>query len=58
VSSLSTVGLSAGITSPDAPTAVLWTEIVAMILGRLEFFTVIVGSLRLVRDVLALLSRS
>jgi trk system potassium uptake protein TrkH len=57
VSSLSTVGLSAGITTPDAPGVVLWTEIVGMILGRLEFFTVIVGVRQLWQDSLVFLSR-
>ena len=42
-SSLGTVGLSVGITSANAPGGVLWTEIVGMILGRLEFFVVILG---------------
>jgi trk system potassium uptake protein TrkH len=50
-SALSTVGISLGITSPDAPTGVLWIEIAAMILGRLEFFAVVVGVARLLRDV-------
>ena len=50
VSSLSTVGLSAGITAPDAPGGVLWTEIVGMVLGRLEFFTVLIGVSKLWRD--------
>jgi trk system potassium uptake protein TrkH len=50
VSSLSTVGLSAGITSPEAPAGVLWVEIVGMVLGRLEFFPVIVGVMRLCQD--------
>ena len=45
VSSLSTVGLSTGITSAAAPVGVLWTEMAGMVLGRLEFFTVIIGSL-------------
>jgi trk system potassium uptake protein TrkH len=57
VSSLSTVGLSAGITTPDAPGVVLWPEIVGMILGRLEFFTVIVGVRQLWQDSLVFLSR-
>jgi trk system potassium uptake protein TrkH len=57
ISSLSTVGLSAGITAPDAPVAVLWTEILGMVLGRLEFLTVIIGVTQLLRDSLALLSR-
>ena len=49
-STLSAAGLSVGITGPDAPTAVLWTQIVGMFLGRLEFFAVIVGVSRLALD--------
>lgn len=49
-SSLSTVGLSVGVTRPDAPPAILWTQILGMLLGRLEFFALIVGVLRLLRD--------
>ena len=47
---LSTVGLSVGVTAADAPTGILWTEVVGMFLGRLEFFTVFVGVIRIVRD--------
>jgi trk system potassium uptake protein TrkH len=49
-SALGTVGVSVGVTAPGAPSGVLWAEIVAMILGRLEFFTVIIGLIRLARD--------
>ncbi|MEM8829206.1 MAG: TrkH family potassium uptake protein [Cyanobacteria bacterium P01_G01_bin.19] len=49
-SALSTVGLSIGITSPDAPPGILWTEIIGMFLGRLEFFSVFVGLIRIYRD--------
>ena len=50
-SSLSTVGLSIGVTSADAPIGLLWTQIVGMFLGRLEFFTVFVGIIRLFKDI-------
>ena len=50
-SALSTVGLSVGVTSPDAPVGLLWTEITGMFLGRLEFFPVFVGLIRLYRDI-------
>lgn len=53
-STLGTVGLSIGVTQPDAPALVLWTQIAGMILGRLEFFVVIVSALKLVRDLPAL----
>jgi trk system potassium uptake protein TrkH len=42
-SALGTVGLSVGVTAVNTPAGVLWTEIVGMILGRLEFFVVILG---------------
>ena len=51
-SALSTVGLSVGVTAPDAPVGLLWTEITGMFLGRLEFFPVFVGLIRLYRDLL------
>ena len=53
-SSLGTVGLSIGVTSADAPVGLLWTQIVGMFLGRLEFFTVFVGSIRLFKDLPAI----
>lgn len=54
-SALGTVGLSVGVTSPDAPGLVLWTETLGMFLGRLEFFVVMVTLGRIVRDCLAML---
>lgn len=50
-STLAGVGLSIGITAPDAPLGVLWFEIIGMFLGRLEFFAVIIGVTKLFRDV-------
>ena len=49
-SSLSTVGLSIGITSPDANLAVIWTEIAGMFLGRLEIYVVIFAVIKIFRD--------
>jgi len=49
-SALGTVGLSVGVTSADMSNPVLWTQIFAMFLGRLEFFVVIVSLLKLGRD--------
>jgi trk system potassium uptake protein TrkH len=46
-STLSTVGLSVGVTSPDAPTLVLLTQSLMMLCGRLEFFALVVGAFRL-----------
>ncbi len=57
-SALSTVGISVGITAPDAPAGVLWAEIAAMFLGRLEFFTIVVGLIRLFNDLPTILSSS
>lgn len=54
VSSLSTVGLSIGVTSAGAPSAVLWTQTLCMFLGRLEFLIVVVTVGKLVRDARAL----
>ena len=49
-SALGTVGLSVGITSPAAPAGLLWTEILGMFLGRLEFFVVLLAGARVMRD--------
>lgn len=49
-SCIGTVGLSIGVTSPSAPTAVVWTQIAGMFLGRLEFFVVLYALLDLGRD--------
>ncbi|MBN2310005.1 MAG: TrkH family potassium uptake protein [Candidatus Hydrogenedentes bacterium] len=54
-SALGTVGLSTGITCPDAPLAVIWAETVAMFLGRLEFFVVFVSVVKLARDLVRML---
>ncbi|MGD8398779.1 MAG: TrkH family potassium uptake protein [Anaerolineae bacterium] len=56
-SALSTVGITAGLTTPATPPPILWTEMAAMFLGRLEFFAVAVGLARLLRDVPALSTR-
>ncbi|KST69567.1 TrkH family potassium uptake protein [Mastigocoleus testarum] len=49
-STMGTVGVSVGVTSADAAPTLLWTQILGMFLGRLEFFTVFVGLVRLLRD--------
>lgn len=49
-SSLGTVGLSVGVTSPDAPILVLWTQIFGMILGRLEFFVIFFAGIKMIKD--------
>ncbi len=52
-----TVGLSLGVTGPDAPLGVLWTLIAGMFLGRLEFFVVFVGVVKIARDLPSLARR-
>lgn len=49
-SSLGTVGITIGVTAPDAPRGVLWTEIAGMVLGRLEFFIIFIGVGKLLGD--------
>lgn len=49
-SCLSTVGLSMGVTSPDAPNLVLITESAAMFMGRLEFIVVFYAFLKIIKD--------
>ncbi len=49
-SSIGTVGLSVGVTSPSAPAGVLWAQIVGMFLGRLECFVIFVSAAKLLRD--------
>ncbi len=56
-SALGTVGLSVGVTLPDAPRVVLWTETVGMFLGRLEFFVVVVGLQKLIMDMGSMMFR-
>ena len=49
-SMIGTVGLSAGITAPTMAPAVRWTGSIGMLLGRLEFYVVIVGLVKLLSD--------
>lgn len=49
-STFGTVGLSVGITSADAPPTILWLQSFAMLLGRLEFFALIIGVVKLAGD--------
>lgn len=50
-SALGTVGLSVGVTSLHMSPTILWTELVGMFLGRLEFFIIIVSSITLIKDI-------
>lgn len=56
-STLGTVGVSVGITTADAPTSLLLTQILGMLLGRLEFFAVIIGMTKLIGDTVKMASR-
>ncbi|MCJ7812110.1 TrkH family potassium uptake protein, partial [bacterium] len=49
-SALGTVGISTGITQASSPPILLWSESIAMFLGRLEFFVVIVSIIKLIQD--------
>ncbi|MEM6529758.1 MAG: potassium transporter TrkG, partial [Chloroflexota bacterium] len=49
-SAIGTVGLSVGITSPDMPLSAMWVMSLAMLLGRLEFYAVVIGIAKLVMD--------
>lgn len=54
-STLGTVGLSVGVTTAKAPPGMLWTQIIGMLLGRLEFFAIIVGTIKLAQDIRSML---
>lgn len=56
-STLGTVGMSLGITGADAPSTMLWVQTASMILGRLEFFAVLIGVFKLARDLRAIAAR-
>lgn len=49
-SALGTVGLSIGIIQYTTPNPLLWTSIIGMFLGRLEFYVVIIAFSKLVMD--------
>lgn len=49
-SALGTVGLSIGIISNQTPSPLLWTTIFGMILGRLEFYVVIIALAKMAMD--------
>jgi trk system potassium uptake protein TrkH len=50
-STLGTVGLSIGVTSPNLPAPILWAQIAGMLLGRLEFFVLFTAILKLRREI-------
>jgi trk system potassium uptake protein TrkH len=49
-SAIGTVGLSVGVTGPTTPAPVLLSQCLGMLLGRLEFFTVVIGVSKLAGD--------
>lgn len=49
-SALGTVGLSVGVTASGMPDVALWAETLAMFIGRLEFFVVIVSLFKIIGD--------
>lgn len=53
-SALGTVGLSVGLTAVDAPDGQLWLLTCGMLLGRLEFFVIFWGLIKLGRDLSSL----
>ncbi len=56
-SALGTVGTSVGITAINAPLGVLWTEIIGMMLGRLEIIVYFVAFIAIGKDVSTLFSK-
>lgn len=50
-SALSTVGLSSGIMTHDAPAFVLWVGTIGMLIGRLEIYVVLLAGAHLLHDV-------
>lgn len=56
-STLGTVGLSVGVTHPDMPPSLLLIQSLGMLLGRLEIFALIIGSLKLFGDIKTILGR-
>ncbi len=54
-SALGTVGLSIGVTLPNASPVILWTESAGMFLGRLEFLVIFSAIIKLARDAAAAL---
>ncbi len=55
-SAMGTVGLSIGVTAADAPAGVLWALVTGMLVGRLEFYALVVGVIKIVKDGVTLAS--
>lgn len=56
-SALGTVGLSVGLTSASTPGVILWTEIIGMFLGRLEFLIIIFAITKIIKDISFLIKK-
>lgn len=56
-SSLGTVGLSVGITSPTTSAIVLWTEIIGMLFGRLEIYVIFIAIIKVFKDIRVVINR-
>jgi trk system potassium uptake protein TrkH len=54
-SAIGNAGLSIGQTQPDMPESMMWSQSIVMLMGRLEFFAVIIGLLKLGGDMWQLL---
>ncbi|WP_233096171.1 TrkH family potassium uptake protein [Alicyclobacillus sp. SO9] len=52
-STIGTVGLSIGVTSPHSPAVVLWTQIAGMLFGRLEIYVIFVAVIKASKDLRA-----
>ncbi len=50
-SALGNVGLSVGITSPDLPSIILWLLSIAMFIGRLEIFVVLIFMIKITSSI-------
>jgi trk system potassium uptake protein TrkH len=56
-SALGNVGVTVGVTTPSLPVPLMWFQSAAMLLGRLEFFALIIGVLKIGADARVMLSR-
>ena len=56
-SAIGTAGLSTGITQPNMPEVLLWSQSIVMLLGRLEFYAVFIGLAKLFQDLYQIAKR-
>ncbi len=57
-SSITSMGFTSGITSAQMPLAAIWTEIVAMVLGRLELFVIFTTFIKIWHDLARMFHRT